>query len=107
MPDEPLPNNPLGARNWLKLGSDSKPALGAVLVFWRESKNGSKGHVGFYHGEDATAFHVLGGNQSDKVSVARVRKDRLLGVRQPKTAPPLTGGAVMRSASGDLSGNEA
>ena len=39
-PGETLPVNPLGARNWAKFGSNCKPVLGAVLVFWRGSKNG-------------------------------------------------------------------
>ena len=104
---EPLPNNPLGARNWEKFGTRCSVALGAVLVFWRGSRDGDFGHVGFYHGEDDTAFHVLGGNQSDSVSVARVGKDRLLAVRQPATVPELTGGPIHRSRSGNLSDNEA
>lgn len=87
LPDEPLPGNPLGARNWLTFGRDVDPRQGAVLVFWRGSKRGWKGHVGFYHGEDDAAFHVLGGNQSDSVSIARIAKGRLLGARWPATAP--------------------
>ena len=64
--------------------------------------------VGFYHGEDDVAFRVLGGNQSDSVSVARVGKDRLLEVRQPATVPALTGGPVNLTRSGEaLSDNEA
>lgn len=106
LPAEPLPNNPLGARNWGKFGLECKPLLGAILVFWRESKNGSKGHVGFYHGEDSSAYHVLGGNQSDKVSIARINKDRLLGARRPATAPALTGAPVLRTRSGELSTDE-
>jgi uncharacterized protein (TIGR02594 family) len=64
VPDEPLPSNPYLARNWLRLGEACEPTLGAVLVFWRGSKAGASGHVGFYAGEDAAAFHVLGGNQA-------------------------------------------
>jgi uncharacterized protein (TIGR02594 family) len=105
---EPLPINPLGARNWARFGKRCSPTLGAVLVFWRGSRNGALGHVGFYHGEDDVAFRVLGGNQSDSVSVARVRKDRLLAVRQPATVPELTGGPVNLTRSGEpLSDNEA
>ena len=107
LPDEPLPNNPLGARNWAKVGEAATEAPGAILVFWRESPNSGKGHVGFYHGEDATAYHVLGGNQSDSVSVTRVAKSRLVAIRRPATAGPLTGGVVNVSAGGVLSTNEA
>ena len=86
--EEPLPNNPLGARNWLKFGAPCEPGLGAVLVFWRVSRDGWKGHVGLYAGEDKKGnFHVLGGNQSNSVSIARIGEDRLLGARWPSTAP--------------------
>ncbi len=62
---EPLPNNPLGARQWLKFGVPCEPSPGAVLVFWRVSRAGGKGHVGFYAGEDENGYNVLGGNQRD------------------------------------------
>jgi uncharacterized protein (TIGR02594 family) len=107
LPGETLPINPLGARNWAKFGSKCKPVLGSILVFWREPKNKGLGHVGFYHGEDDQAFHVVGGNQSDQVSVARVAKNRLLDARQPASVPPLTTGPVRRNKSGGLSSNEA
>jgi len=75
-----VPKNPLWARNWTRYGVHaSEAALGDVLVFER----GSGGHVGFYVGEDATAYHVLGGNQSNRVSIARVQKSRLLAARRP------------------------
>src|SRR6266567_3827629 len=60
LPDEPLPKSPLLARSWLKFGDGCQPVQGAALVFWRGSKNGSTGHVGFYRGEDTAAYHVLG-----------------------------------------------
>lgn len=73
--------SPLWARNWAKFGEKADQAsLGDVLVFVR--KGG--GHVGFYIGEDATAYHVLGGNQSDKVCITRILKSRCIAVRRPK-----------------------
>jgi uncharacterized protein (TIGR02594 family) len=107
LPEEPLPNNPLGARNWLKFGERCEPALGAVMVFWRASKQGAKGHVGFYNGEDAAAYHVLGGNQSNGVNITRIGKDRFLGARRPTSVPALSGGPVLRETNGELSNNEA
>jgi uncharacterized protein (TIGR02594 family) len=107
LPDEPLPTNPLGARRWLGFGAATEPTLGAVMVFWRGSKLGWQGHVGFYAGEDARAYHVLGGNQSDSVSITRLGKDRLLGARWPQTVPPPGGGATLRAASQSVSTNEA
>ena len=88
LPDEPLlgalGTNPYWARNWLLFGRYTQPITGAVLVFER----GSGGHVGFAIGQDDTNFFVLGGNQSDAVTIARISKSRLLGARWPLTYPP-------------------
>ena len=88
LPDEPLlgalGTNPYWARNWLLFGQETKPVTGAVLIFER----GSGGHVGFAVGQDDTHFYVLGGNQSDAVSIARIAKSRLLGARWPAAYPP-------------------
>ncbi len=88
LPDElllgALGTNPYWARNWLLFGQETKPVTGAVLVFER----GSGGHVGFAVGQDDRHFFVLGGNQSDAVTIARIAKSRLLGARWPATYPP-------------------
>lgn len=108
LPGEALPTNPLGARNWERFGVHCTPSEGAVLVFWRESKASGKGHVAFYIGEDDQAFHVLGGNQSDAVNIARVAKSRLVDSRWPKTAQALRGKVIKMSSDGKkLSENEA
>jgi uncharacterized protein (TIGR02594 family) len=87
LPDEPLlgalGTNPYWARNWLLFGLLVQPITGSVLVFER----GSGGHVGFAVGQDDTHFYVIGGNQSDAVTVARIAKSRLLGARWPTTVP--------------------
>lgn len=105
---EKLPGNPLGARNWLKFGAPCDSGLGSVLIFWRGKKNGWQGHVGFYAGEDGSAYHVLGGNQSNKVCVTRIAKNRLLGARWPATAP-IIGNSKVKLGAGDtfFSTNEA
>lgn len=110
LPDEPQPANPYLARNWLKLGLPLETAaLGCILVFWRGSRTGPSGHVGLYAGEDALGYlHVLGGNQSDAITIARLDKARLLGMRWPSTYPKPTSGRVLLSASGaPVSTNEA
>lgn len=107
LPEEPLPANALWARGWLRFGTTVEPTAGAILVFWRGSRSGASGHVGFYAGEDSAAFHVLGGNQSNAVTVARIAKDRLLGARWPRTAPLPTATRQLRQAAGGLSTNEA
>lgn len=105
-PDDTQPQNVLGARQWLCFGKSCDPVYGAVLVFWRGKKSGWQGHVGFYVGEDATAFHVLGGNQSNSVNVTRISKSRLLGARWPASVP-VDGKRVRMNADGTLSTNEA
>lgn len=109
LPREPLPANPLGARSWLKFGARCRPSPGAVLVFWRGSPAGWKGHVGFYAGEEAGGvYHVLGGNQSDKVSIARISADRLLDARWPATVISNNSGPLVLAAGETLlSQNEA
>lgn len=105
-PEVELPGNPLGARQWGAFGEACTPQRGAVLTFWRGSKAGWQGHVGFYAGEDPTAFHVLGGNQSDRVTITRIARNRLLQSRWPTgVAQPLH---IRRlTAGGNLSTNEA
>jgi uncharacterized protein (TIGR02594 family) len=106
LPDELLPANPFGARSWLTFGAACEPRRAAVLVFSRPGSAWS-GHVGFYSGEDEGAFHVLGGNQSDAVTTARIAKPRLLGARWPKSARRPSGGRIRATASHPLSSNEA
>jgi len=104
--DEPLPAGPLGAQNWKRFGDRCDPAVGAILVFWRGAPTSAKGHVGFYRGEDATAYHVLGGNQSDQVNTTRVAKSRLIDARWPKTARALKSKILVAEGDGEMSHNE-
>ncbi len=103
---EVLPDNPLGARTWARFGVRCEPTTGAVLVFWRVARSSWEGHVGFYAGEDHGAYRVLGGNQSNKVSLAWVAKDRLLDARWPSTVAVRSPGAVWVTRSESLSTNE-
>lgn len=107
LPDEPMVNNPYLARNWLKFGQSVKPTRGAILVFWRGTPKATSGHVGFYAGEDSSSFSVLGGNQSNAVTIARIAKNRLLGARWPRTVALPGTGASAAAATGKLSTNEA
>lgn len=98
--------NALWARNWLLWGTPVEvPMLGDVLVFER----GKGGHVGIYCAEDQEAYHVLGGNQSDRVMVKRIAKSRLLGARRCpwRISRPDNVRRVYMSPSGPLSTNEA
>lgn len=105
-----VPLNPLAARNWLKFGTPQLAAgLGDVLVFWRGSPKGFQGHVGMYVGEDAVSYFVLGGNQGDAVSIRRIAKSRLLGIRRCpwRINEPASVRPVRLTAGGALSNNEA
>ena len=78
--------NRLSAQEWLKYGQPLKdPIFGCIVVFWREAPTSWKGHVGFLVGEDESTWYVLGGNQSDAVSVKRFDKGRTKGFRWPAT----------------------
>jgi len=73
------------ARSWEKWGKKlSEPKLGAVAVFWRDTKASGLGHVGFFVKENSTKVWVLGGNQGNQISVDTYPKPRLLSYRWPK-----------------------
>jgi uncharacterized protein (TIGR02594 family) len=107
LPQEPLPGNPLGARQWERFGGQIQPCEGAVMVFWRGSPSSGKGHVGFYAGEDDTAYQILGGNQSDSVCLTWIDKGRLLQSRWPNSGSSLKTGPVRKTRNQGLSTNEA
>ncbi len=108
LPDELLPGNPLGARNWDRFGHQTTPRLGAVMVFWRESRDGGKGHVGFYAGECKTHYLILGGNQNNRVCKTWITRDRWLAARWPRTAYALEASARVMAFkyTGEVSGSE-
>lgn len=100
------PIEALWALNWRKFGTKVSIAmLGDVLVFSRQSG----GHVGIYVGEDRDCYHVLGGNTSNKVSITRILKARVVGIRRPiyLTAQPANVRKIMLGANGPISQNEA
>lgn len=77
--------DPFWALNWGTFGKHSPiPMFGDVLVFTRITSDGkTAGHVTLYIGEDNTHYHCLGGNQSDKVCITRIKKTRLYTCRRP------------------------
>jgi uncharacterized protein (TIGR02594 family) len=80
-------NNP----NFTKL---SGPALGAIVVFWRNSPESGLGHVGFYRGETADSIYVLGGNEGDMVQIEPISKRQLRGYWWPASLPQPVIGAI-------------
>lgn len=70
--------------------ADDMP-LGAVAVFWRGNPNASTGHVGLYLGHTDRHIILLGGNQSDGVTITKYPRSQLLDLRWPRgagVAPP-------------------
>ncbi len=79
----------LGAANWFTDWPDGyrleEPCPGAILV---KTRTGG-GHVTIYESEDKNYYYCRGGNQSDMVNVAAIKKDSTVrGFMWPK------GGAV-------------
>ncbi|WP_421873425.1 peptidoglycan-binding protein [Marinoscillum sp.] len=64
--------------------STSDPEPGDVVVFWRESIESYKGHVGLFLGYsiDQSRIYCLGGNQGNQVSISAQPANRLLGFRR-------------------------
>jgi uncharacterized protein (TIGR02594 family) len=103
--ERPVVQNPLGALNWNNFGVRVlAPMLGDVVTFSR--KGG--GHVGIYVAEDATTYHVLGGNQDNKVCIKRILKTRISQARRPLyNLQPDNVRKIIISIGGDISVNEA
>lgn len=84
----------------MRVRSHGRGALGKVLVLKRKSG----GHVG----HDALAFHILDGNQSDRVTISPLSKERLVAVRRPTyRVQPADVRPIAIAASGSLSVDEA
>lgn len=73
----------LQARSNLTLGYHvTYPKIGDIAVFWRGDRQSWKGHVGFYINQVGEDIYILGGNQSDRVSIAPYSAKQLLGFRR-------------------------
>lgn len=74
-----IPKDFYRAKSWANSGTAlNKPAYGCVVVF---SRTGG-GHVGFVVGKDKKGnLMVLGGNQSDQVSIIPFDKNRVIAYR--------------------------
>lgn len=88
------------ARSYLEWGTALDDArLGAIAVFSR-GDDPTAGHIGFVIGEAAGKLYLLGGNQSDAVTVASFDKSRLLGLRWPQdeSKNPTADGSIFAKA---------
>lgn len=106
----PVAKNGASARAWLNHGVPlDRPAVGAIVIFWRGKPSGWSGHVGFIVGYDRHGnLMVLGGNQGDQVNIKPFARNRVLGYRWPGVAPlPSRYNLPMLSSDGRVSQNEA
>lgn len=104
-----LVKDPLWALNWGTFGVHTDiPMFGDVMVFTRKTSTGATaGHVALYIGEDNKYYHVLGGNQSDKVCITRLDKNRLYTARRPKyNNQPKNVRIITLKSTGTISENE-
>lgn len=77
------------ARSWLKWvngEAPSTPRFGDIAVFQR-GNDPVFGHVAFFVKWDNEWIWVLGGNQSNSVSITKIARSKLLGFRRPKNVP--------------------
>lgn len=99
-----LPQHWMRAKAWATWGANlrsTRVAPGAILVFSRDGG----GHVGFYVGEDASFYSVLGGNQRNEVNIMRISKVRCIAIRWPRNEPVI--GSPVRLTGNAVSDNEA
>jgi surface antigen len=60
----------------------------SLVVFWRGSRDGWQGHVGFISGVNSDgSLQVLGGNQGNSVNITRFDRSRVLAYRWPAGVP--------------------
>lgn len=110
---EPLPANPFYALNWQKFGvpvAEGFVPLGAIITVERRNASGDLvgGHVGLVVGHDQNYFHVLGGNESNMVTIVKIAKDRRRGpLRYPSTLEMPEKALPFSDLNATISNNEA
>lgn len=80
------------ARSWLNIGTKvTMPEPGDIVVFWRESPQSWKGHVGVFLGfsADKKRVYCLGGNQGNRVSISGYRANTVLSYQRLTTVKKL------------------
>lgn len=73
------------ARSWLTVGAgidldDAEPDADVVIL--KRGINPAAGHVGFYAGHDVINVQLLGGNQSNGVTIQNFPRTSIIGVRR-------------------------
>lgn len=98
------PSGSLAARSYERWGVGlAKPVLGCIGVK-RRGKSAWQGHVGFVVGASATQIIMLGGNQSDAVTVAAFKRAEFTAFRWPADMPVPVGTKLPTTVAGAKSG---
>lgn len=102
LPLEPLPANPFWAQGWIKFGKGlADPHVGAVgVIRW----SASAGHVGIVAAAKAAQVCLLGGNQSNAITLAWFPRSKFIGFRWPTTFPFKVYPSLKGGAAGDMAG---
>lgn len=88
----------LAARSYEKWGEPTNdPQRGDVVIFKRGNQ-GWQGHVAFFLRKVGTRIWVIGGNQSNAVTVASYSESSLLGYRRPPAGEGVPAGVIPRPA---------
>jgi uncharacterized protein (TIGR02594 family) len=74
--------NSAAARSFLTLGKNAPSPLVGDIGIWPRGNSSWQGHVGFVFDVKGNQIYLLGGNQSNRVSVVIYRKDTALGFRR-------------------------
>ena len=69
------------AKSYMSWGKECDCEIGAIAVMNRGS-NPAHGHVAFVLQENIDTIYTIGGNQNDRVSIAEVRKEKVLSYRK-------------------------
>ncbi|MER8852874.1 hypothetical protein NKH94_14885 [Mesorhizobium australicum] len=85
-----ITGNPLSSGSWQSFGNESvplgdpSPPRGAIVVMSPDKNSSSASHVGFfsrYLGSDNEQVELLGGNQSDRVTLTKFDRAKILAIR--------------------------
>lgn len=72
----------LNAKSWLETGvKKENPEIMDVCIFHRGDPKSWQGHVAFFIKETEYSYYVLGGNQSNMVTISIYPKSRLIEFR--------------------------
>lgn len=87
--DYGLPDEPLRARSWASWGAGLEDPVPGCVVVLKRPPDPNAGHVALFVGwtKDKAGVLLLGGNQGDRVCIARYRAADVIAYRWPPKEP--------------------